>query len=181
MRALGPLRDAEEIGQVAITARSEPSGTLRIAAPLPIRIHVIAPALPAFRSRYPKVMVDLRLNDQVADIVQEGIDVAVRIGYLADSQLLSRRLAPPVRTTYRSTTWRNRCIAPRDDQMDRLTPRLNERNDSIGFASSRALPHLALLPARFTHKNRIRPELLVTGYRRGKGRIVVSRHARLRL
>jgi DNA-binding transcriptional LysR family regulator len=39
-------------------------------------------------------MVDLRLNDQVADIIQEGIDVAVRIGDLADSQLLSRRLAP---------------------------------------------------------------------------------------
>lgn len=92
-RALKLLRDAEEIEQAALTARSEPSGTLRIAAPLPIGIHVIAPALPAFRKRYPKVMVDLRLNDQVVDIVEHGIDVAVRNGAPADSCLLSRRLA----------------------------------------------------------------------------------------
>jgi DNA-binding transcriptional LysR family regulator len=93
-RALRLLRDAEEIEQVAITARSEPSGTLRIAASLPIGIHLIAPALPTFHRRYPKVMVDLRLNDQVIDIIEQGIDVAVRIGDLADSRLLSRRLAP---------------------------------------------------------------------------------------
>jgi DNA-binding transcriptional LysR family regulator len=77
---------------VAITPRSEPSGTLRIAAPLPIGVHVIAPGLPAFRRRYPKVMVDLRLNDQIVDIIEQGIDVAVRIGELAGSRLLSRRL-----------------------------------------------------------------------------------------
>lgn len=93
-RALRLLRDAEEIEQAAMSARSEPSGTLRIAAPLPIGVHVIAPALPAFRKLYPKVMVDLRLNDQIVDIIEQGIDIAVRIGDLADSRLLSRRLAP---------------------------------------------------------------------------------------
>lgn len=93
-RALRLLRDAEEIEQAAMTARSEPSGTLRIAAPLPIGVHVIAPALPAFRKLYPKVTVDLRLNDQMVDIIEQGIDIAVRIGDLADSRLLSRRLAP---------------------------------------------------------------------------------------
>lgn len=93
-RALRLLRDAEEIEQAAITARSEPSGTLRITASLPIGIHVIAPGLPAFRRRYPKVMLDLQLNDQVVDIIEQRIDVAVRIGDLADSRLLSRRLMP---------------------------------------------------------------------------------------
>jgi len=88
------LRDAEDIEQMAITARSEPSGTLRIAAPLPIGIHVIAPALPAFRRRYPAVTVDLRLNDQLVDLIEHRIDVAVRIGELADGRLLSRRLTP---------------------------------------------------------------------------------------
>jgi DNA-binding transcriptional LysR family regulator len=92
--ALKLLRDAEEIEQLAMTARSEPSGTLRIAAPLPIGVHVIAPALPAFRRLHPKMTVDLRLNDQWVDIIAEGIDVAVRVGELADSGLLSRRLAP---------------------------------------------------------------------------------------
>ena len=93
-RALRLLRDAEEIEQAAMTARSEPSGTLRIATSLPIGVHVIAPALPAFRKLHPKVMIDLRLNDQIVDIIEEGIDVAIRIGELADSRLLSRKLAP---------------------------------------------------------------------------------------
>jgi DNA-binding transcriptional LysR family regulator len=93
-RALNLLRDAEAIEQVAITARLEPSGTLRIAVSLPIGIHLIAPALPAFRKRYPKVIVDLRLSDQIVDIVEQGIDIAIRIGDPADSRLLSRRLAP---------------------------------------------------------------------------------------
>jgi len=93
-RALRLLRDAEEIEQAAKAARSEPSGTLRVAASLPIGVHVIAPALPGFRRLYPKVSVDLRLNDRMVDLIEEGIDVAVRIGELADSRLLSRRLAP---------------------------------------------------------------------------------------
>ncbi len=91
-RALRLLQDAEEIEQVAMTARSEPSGVLRIATSLPLGIHLIAPALPEFRRRYPKVTVDLRLNDQIVDIIEHGIDVAIRIGELADSRLLSRRL-----------------------------------------------------------------------------------------
>lgn len=93
-RAIRLLRDAEEIEQVAMAARSEPSGTLRIAAPLPIGLHVIAPALPAFRELHPKVTIDLRVGDKLVDIIDEGIDVAVRIGDLADSRLLSRSLAP---------------------------------------------------------------------------------------
>lgn len=93
-RALRLLRDAEEIEQTAMAARSEPSGTLRVAASLPIGVHVIAPALPAFRRLHPKVTVDLRLSDRMVDLIEEGIDVAVRIGELADSRLLSRRLAP---------------------------------------------------------------------------------------
>ncbi|MBS7456856.1 LysR family transcriptional regulator [Coralloluteibacterium stylophorae] len=93
-RALRLLREAEEIEQAAISARAEPSGSLRVAASLPIGLHVIAPVLPAFRRRHPKVAVDLRLSDHLVDIVEHGIDVAVRIGDLPDSRLLSRRLAP---------------------------------------------------------------------------------------
>lgn len=93
-RAVRLLRDADEIGQVAAAARSEPSGSLRIAASLPIGVHVIAPALPAFRRQYPKLSIDLRLSDHYVDIVKEGIDIAVRIGELADSRLVFRKLAP---------------------------------------------------------------------------------------
>lgn len=92
--ALKLLHDAEAIEQAAMAARSEPSGTLRISASLPVGMHVIAPALPEFRRLHPRVTIDLRLNDRIVDIVEQGIDVAVRIGELADSRLLSRRLAP---------------------------------------------------------------------------------------
>jgi DNA-binding transcriptional LysR family regulator len=93
-RAIRLLQDAEAIEQAAIAARSEPAGTLRVAASLPIGIHVITPALPAFRKRYPKVTIDLRLSDHLVDLIEQGIDVAVRIGEHGDSRLLSRRLAP---------------------------------------------------------------------------------------
>lgn len=91
-RALKLLRDAEEIEQVAMTARSEPSGTLRIAASLPVGIHLIAPRLPAFRALHSQVTIDLRLSDQITDLIDASIDIAIRIGDLADSRLLSRRL-----------------------------------------------------------------------------------------
>lgn len=90
--ALRLLRDAEEIGQVAVRARAEPSGNLRITASLPIGLHLIAPMLPLFRARYPQVTIDLRLDDRNVDLIEDAIDVAVRIGELADSRLLSRRL-----------------------------------------------------------------------------------------
>jgi DNA-binding transcriptional LysR family regulator len=93
-RVLQLLRQAEEIEQVARSARYEPAGTLRIAASLPIGLHIIAPAIAEFRQRYPKVLIDLRLSDQIVDLVEEGIDLAVRIGELSDSSLLSRRLLP---------------------------------------------------------------------------------------
>lgn len=92
-RALRLLREAEEIEQAAMTARSEPSGTLRVAASLPIGLHLIAPTLPAFRRLHPNLAVDLRLGDQMVDMIEEGIDVAIRIGDLADTRLLSRKLA----------------------------------------------------------------------------------------
>ncbi|MBE7198015.1 MAG: LysR family transcriptional regulator [Parafilimonas terrae] len=93
-RALRLLREAESIEQAAVAARSEPAGTLKVTAPLPIGVHLLAPALPRFRARHPKLAVDLRLGDRFADLIAEGIDVAIRVGDLADSRLVSRRLAP---------------------------------------------------------------------------------------
>ena len=49
--------------------------------------------MPQLRERYPKLSVDLRLGDRITDLIEEGIDVAVRVGYVV-SRLISRRLAP---------------------------------------------------------------------------------------
>lgn len=111
-RALQLLRQAEEIEQVAKSARSEPAGTLRIAASLPIGLHLIAPVITEFRKRHPKVLIDLRLNDQIVDLVEERIDLAVRIGELPDSSLLSRRLLPYTLCCYASPEYLARCSTP---------------------------------------------------------------------
>ncbi len=111
-RALRLLQDAEDIEQAAKAASSDPAGPLRIAASLPIGLHVIAPALAQFRKHHPKVTVDLRLSDHMVDLITDGIDLAVRIGDLPDSSLLSRRLAPHRLCCYASPSYLEERGAP---------------------------------------------------------------------
>ena len=111
-RVLELLRQAEEIEQVVKSARSEPAGTLRIATSLPLGLHLIVPAITDFRTRYPKVTIDLRLSDHIVGMVEESIDLAVRIGELADSSLLSRRLSPYRLSCYASPDYLARYGAP---------------------------------------------------------------------
>ncbi|AGS26607.1 LysR family transcriptional regulator [Rhizobium etli] len=92
--ALRLLREAEAIEQAAVASRAEPAGLIKVTAPLPVGIHILAPALPRFRALYPRVSVDLRIGDQFADLIEEGIDVAIRVGDLADSRLITRKLGP---------------------------------------------------------------------------------------
>lgn len=119
-RALRLLREAEKIEQAALAARAEPAGILKIAAPLPVGVHVIGPALPCFRERYPKLAIDVRLSDRMVDIIEEGIDVAIRVGDLADSRLLSRRLGPHRLCAYASPAYLARRGTPwhPDDLVD---------------------------------------------------------------
>ncbi|MGF6859142.1 LysR family transcriptional regulator [Paraburkholderia sp. CI3] len=88
------LREAEDIEQAVAAARSEPAGTIKITAPLPVGVHILAAALPVFRKRFPKVSIDVRLSDRVVDLIEEGIDVAIRVGDPTDTRLIARRLAP---------------------------------------------------------------------------------------
>ena len=60
-RALRLLREAEEIEQAAVAARAEPAGTLKVTTPLPIGVHLLAPALPRLRERHPRLSIDLRV------------------------------------------------------------------------------------------------------------------------
>lgn len=113
-RALRVIREIEDIEQAAVASRGEPSGTLKVTAPLPIGVNILAPALPAFRERYPKVVVDLRLGDQFADIIEQGIDVAIRVGNLADSRLVSKPLGPHRICTFASPGYLARKGKPRN-------------------------------------------------------------------
>jgi DNA-binding transcriptional LysR family regulator len=89
-RLLAELEDAE--GDAAQEADT-PRGTLRISAPVSFGVTHVAPALAAFLAAHPGLRGDLALNDRVVDVVEEGFDLAVRIGRLPDSMLIARRLA----------------------------------------------------------------------------------------
>lgn len=90
-RALESVDAADAI--VAETAQ-EPRGTLRITAPVEIGAAVLTPKLPEFLSMYPRVKVELVLDDRVIDLVAENFDVCIRIGKLPDSGLIARPLTP---------------------------------------------------------------------------------------
>ena len=89
-RVLGDFEAAE----AAVTAdRIEPRGLLRLNVPLRSASARSRRAWPTFAARYPKVTVELGLNDRLVDLVEEGWDLAIRIGLLRDSSLIARRLA----------------------------------------------------------------------------------------
>ena len=65
---------------------------MRVSAPVSFGISHIAPILPDFMKRYPDLTVDMSLTDHQVDLVEDGIDVAVRIGALSDTSLIARRI-----------------------------------------------------------------------------------------
>jgi len=71
---------------------SAPQGPLRISAGLGFGVHVLSSVLPQFLKRYPGIDISLRLGDRSLDLVGDGIDVAIQMGPLADSQLIASRL-----------------------------------------------------------------------------------------
>ena len=93
--------------------RSEPHGRLRITAPATYgRMHV-APIVNAFIAKYPAVEVDLLLLDRVVDLIEEGLDAAVRIGELPDSTLVARALGETRRVVCAAPAYLRRAGIPK--------------------------------------------------------------------
>ncbi|MGE0117043.1 MAG: LysR family transcriptional regulator [Dongiaceae bacterium] len=88
------LAEAEAAEQAASALQREPRGTLRISAPNSFGWMHVAPTVPAFLKRYPDVAVDIALSPAHVDLVEERLDLAIRIGVLEDSPLIVRKLAP---------------------------------------------------------------------------------------
>ena len=87
------LADVDEAEIAVSQAHSAPRGLLKITAPTTFAHRHVAPHLPEFLNRYPEVEVQLLVNDRVVDLVDEGIDLAIRIAQLKDSSLIARKLA----------------------------------------------------------------------------------------
>jgi DNA-binding transcriptional LysR family regulator len=71
---------------------STPSGVLRVTTSLAFSTHQLAPVLSEFLARYPLVQFELLPTDRVIDMVEEGIDIAIRIGRLADTSFMARKI-----------------------------------------------------------------------------------------
>lgn len=87
------LADVDEAEIAVSQAHSAPRGLLKLTAPTTFAHRHVAPHLPEFLDRYPEVEVQLMVNDRVVDLVDEGIDLAIRIAQLKDSSLIARKLA----------------------------------------------------------------------------------------
>ena len=91
-RAVQLLADLEEAEQGASAGGVTPRGTLRLTAPITYGIRVLAPIVAAFAAKYDQVRVDVDLSDRVVDLVDEGFDLAVRIGEIRSQFLVARRI-----------------------------------------------------------------------------------------
>ena len=88
------LAEIEEADAEVSAGRVEPQGVLKVALPASFGHQHVAPLVPQFAQRYPKVQLALSLSDRTVDVMAEGFDVAVCIAELHDSSLAARRLAP---------------------------------------------------------------------------------------
>jgi DNA-binding transcriptional LysR family regulator len=112
-RARRILADVEEAELAAEGERTRPSGRLVVSAPVGFgRLHV-SPVMSAYLKRYPDVSAELRLEDRVVSLVEDGVDLAVRIGHLADSSLVARQVGEMRRIVVASPAYLKRHGEPK--------------------------------------------------------------------
>jgi DNA-binding transcriptional LysR family regulator len=129
-------------------------GVLRITAPMQFGRRHVAPIVSAFLNEYPEVRVELSLNDRNLDLIEEGLDIAVRIGSLADSSLVARQVGSVRRVVVASPGYLARRGEPR-------TPSDLATHDTIfGMARSPAR-EWRFGPSRQGPTVRLSPRLLV--------------------
>jgi len=91
---LAILNELEQAESGIAEKTDDPRGPIRVSAPAVFgRMHV-APHVPKFLARYPHVQIRLHLSDQFADLIQDRMDLAIRIAELGDSNAIARKLAP---------------------------------------------------------------------------------------
>jgi DNA-binding transcriptional LysR family regulator len=131
-RARRILADIEEAEASTHAERTQPSGRLVVSAPLVFgRLHV-RPLVTTYLERYPDVSAELRLSDRMINLVEDGIDIAVRVGELADSTLVARHIGDMRRLTVASPDYLKRRGVPQ-------TPRDLAGHDLIQFTSTSSL------------------------------------------
>ena len=125
------LADVEEAEASAQAERTRPSGRLVVSAPIGFgRLHV-SPVMSAYLTRYPEVSGELRLSDRIINLVEDGVDLAVRIGHLPDSSLVARHVGEMRRIVVASSGYLKRRGEPR-------TPQAIASHQTIQFGATAA-------------------------------------------
>jgi DNA-binding transcriptional LysR family regulator len=139
-RARRILADVEEAERAAEGERTRPSGRLVVSAPLGFgRLHV-SPVMSAYLKRYGEVSGELRLEDRMISLVEDGIDLAVRIGHLADSSLVARHVGEMRRIVVASPAYLKARGEPK-------TPEAIASHDTIQFGSTAGVADWRFLDA----------------------------------
>jgi DNA-binding transcriptional LysR family regulator len=110
------LAEIEEADAAVSAGRVEPQGALKVAMPASFGHQHLAPLIPEFAARYPKVQLALSLSDRNVNLIEEGFDLAIRIAHLEDSSLAARQLAPNRRVVCASPAYLKRHGTPRTPQ-----------------------------------------------------------------
>jgi DNA-binding transcriptional LysR family regulator len=109
-RALGELEEARD--QLA-NLNAEPTGLLRVSAPMTSSLVLLTERIPEFLCQYPKVSLDLDLNDRRVDLVRDGFDLALRGGHrLEDGNLMSRKIGALCHVLCAAPVYLERCGVP---------------------------------------------------------------------
>ena len=93
--------------------RGTPHGLLRVTTSLAFSTHFLAPVVGNFLERYPAIQLELMPTDRVLDMVEEGVDVAIRIGRLGDSSFMARKIGDDVRLVCAAPSYLAAHPAPR--------------------------------------------------------------------
>lgn len=109
-RILGEISAAEDALR---DARQKPQGHLRVDVPIAFGRHLLVPALPKFAARYPDLALQLNFNDAVANLVEERVDVAIRVGAVRDPNLIARRICGTRWVTCAAPAYLERAGRPR--------------------------------------------------------------------
>jgi LysR family transcriptional regulator, regulator for bpeEF and oprC len=107
------LADLEALQSDAAGTREEPAGLLRVDLPIVLGREFVLPVLARMAQRFPRLELDVRLQDGYADLVKEGIDLALRLGPLKDSNLVAQRVASQSMVLVASRAYLERNGTPR--------------------------------------------------------------------
>jgi DNA-binding transcriptional LysR family regulator len=103
----------EEAAAEASSLSARPRGVLRVNAPMSFGFRHLAPSVGAFMQLFPDVRVELTLTDRLVNLIEDNVDVAIRIGDLSDSSLIARKLATCRMILCASPAYIKRSGAPR--------------------------------------------------------------------